>query len=211
MPVQEGRKEGRNGAIVSISPYSTCIYLQLRCWHQPNLLPCSLRKSKLPGLCSPAVFIEAMKAEIRRDPARARFYVAADSVATIVAVEDAMAKFLENEGVGKTGKAGALRAAGGKLQPPVTLHLSEALLTQCDGSQRRGMACQQIALADQLLLSRTRKILRSSASSFSDAAIALHNCAPVLAPKYLGHPEPPATSSKIEELPKEMEVVSPCT
>ena len=151
-----------------------------------------------------------MKAEIRRDPARARFYVAADSVATIIAVEDAMAKFLGNEAMGKTGKVGGLRATGGKLQPPVVLHLSEALLTECDGPQRRGMACQQIALADQLLLSRTRKILRSSASSYSDAAIALHNCA-VVAPKYLDHQEQSATSSSFEELSKEIEVLSPCS
>ena len=57
--------------------------------------------------------------------------------------------------------------------PARVLHLARALVDQCDGSERRNTACQQVALVDQLLLSTTRKILRSRSSSFSDAAISL--------------------------------------
>ena len=103
--------------------------------------------------CNAERFVSAMRHEINIDP-NARFYVAADSEATLQAIRTA---FNDPEGSSKG----------------LIWTLAHPLVKQCDGPTRRGAQCQQVALVDQMLLSKTKLLLRSSASSFSDAAISL--------------------------------------
>jgi len=117
--------------------------------------------------CTPAVFVEAMRAERARDPAAA-FYLAADSAATLRTITEALAVDDGASGGGGGGSSGGGggaatadmtsggggavgAAAGGGGRGPLVLTLAHPLVAQCDGPDRRGVACQQVRVVAYVL------------------------------------------------------------